>query len=105
MHFILTCMQFVPLSFENLTIEMCVIRRLQLTFLLVRSLQANVLTEISCCFQKLRTETEDNSFLFSFLFSKVLSRLLYTIYPHSRAGEVSGELHQLVIAICDEVDV
>ncbi len=42
--------------------------------------------------------------MFSFLFSKVLSRLLYTIYTHSGAGEVSGELHQLVIAICDEVD-
>jgi hypothetical protein len=66
--------------------------------------QANVLTEISCCFQKLRTETEDKFFLSSFLFSKVLSRLLYTIYIHSGAGEVSGELHQLVIAICDEVD-
>jgi hypothetical protein len=66
--------------------------------------QANVLTEISCCFQKLRTETEDKSFLFSFLFSKDLSRLLYTIYTHTGAGEVSGELHQLVIAICDEVD-
>jgi hypothetical protein len=40
MHFILTCMQFVPLSFENLAIEMCVIRRLQLTFLLVMSLDS-----------------------------------------------------------------
>jgi hypothetical protein len=40
MHFILTCVQFVPLSFENLTVEMCVIRRLQLTFLLVMSLDS-----------------------------------------------------------------